>query len=106
MFQNGAWQANQNGNRVGTQGGLNFQSGFSIASDEASFAKGSATPAEAITFGPVTHNAWQFTTNNGSTYSDVQVSDCLGNYDTDSDSDGDWNLGGTPSPFNINWTGF
>lgn len=108
VYQNGAWHANWNGNEV--QGspltGLGFSSGWSVASDVAFVDKGALAPAEAITFGPQGHNPWQFTTNNGSTYSTIQTSQLDQNTDTDDDSDGDWNLQGTPSPFNINWTGY
>jgi len=110
VYQNGAWQAKQNGNTVATASGLGFTSGWSVAGDEAFAGQGPSCtgtgPSEAITFGPSGRNAWQFTTNNGSTYSTIQTSAVDQNTDSDCDGDGDWNLGGTPSPFNINWTGF
>ena len=110
VYQSGVWHANQNGAQVGTASSLGFTSGWSVASDEAFVGQGASctatAPAEAITFGPSGHNAWQYTANNGSTYSTIQTSAADQNTDSDCDGDGDWNLGGTPSPFNINWTGF
>jgi hypothetical protein len=109
VYQNGAWHANQNGNQVGTASGLGFTSGWSIAGDQAWVVKNNSTPnstQEAVTFGQAGNNPWQYTTNNGSTYTNVSVSQADQNTDTDGDSDGDWSLGGTPSPFNIKWTGY
>lgn len=109
-YQSGVgWHARRNGIDVYPPvTGLGFTSGWSVAADVEFIARGYSPPTEAITFGPSCCNKWQFTTNNGSTYQDVQTSDRDQNNDTDptADSDGDWNLQGTPSPFNINWTGY
>lgn len=106
VYQDGAWHANQNATEVGTVSSLGFTSGWSVAGDTVFEEPGVSGPDEAITFGPKGYAGWQFTTNNGSTYQNVVTSNVDQNNDTDGDGDGDWSLGGSPSPFNINWTGY
>lgn len=102
------WEFFWNGNGVWTQSGsLGFMDGWSMAFAEAFVNPNKTGPSYAMTWGPNGQISWQFKTSS-KPYTTIDTSDRWANLDSDkvTDSDGDWNLGGTPSPFNINWTGW
>lgn len=108
QYNSGAWTGKKDGAVVGTAPALGFTSGWSVAADLQFTPWNLPGNGEAITFGPANHNPWGYSTNGGTTYSIIDFSAVDQNTDTDApiqDSDGDWGLGGTPSPFNLNWTG-
>jgi hypothetical protein len=105
-YSNGAWESWRDGSKVWTaSSSLGFTSGYSLAFNESWVNPSNGGQALAMTYGPSGHTAWGFSTDGGATWSQI-VTSLAYNDDSDGDSDGDWSMGGSPSPFNLNWGGF
>lgn len=93
------WEAYWNGSAYYNPPALGYSSGWTAALAESWADPTKSGPSYAMTWGPSGQVAWQYKTASVG-YTTIDTSEVLAN------TGNNWSLGGTPSPFNINWAGF